>query len=114
LWRTRYFIYDQVSNVLLLLKRGKISHSGYFGFIPTLRFLIMLTTWHPLSARVGTKLIDKRRSFGRYCSFADSGHGVFYFFFFFCFLRQLRDWQEIWTGWLRNVVLITRPWAAPK
>jgi hypothetical protein len=37
---------------------------------------VTLTTWHPLSAKVGTNLTDKRRSL------ADSGPGVFFFFFF--------------------------------
>jgi hypothetical protein len=31
----------------------------------------MLTTWHPLSAKVDTNFANKRRSF------LDSGHGVF-------------------------------------
>jgi hypothetical protein len=37
---------------------------------------VMLTTWHPVSAKVDTNLVDKRRSLGRFNSHVDSSLGV--------------------------------------
>jgi hypothetical protein len=39
----------------------------------------VLITWHAISTKIGTNFTDKLRSFGRYSSLADWGHGVTWF-----------------------------------
>jgi hypothetical protein len=92
-----------VSTIEELLER-KSSGSGLENREYGPRGSVTLTTWHPLSVKVGTNFADKRRSLGRYSSLTDSGHGINTYFNFiisaFCIQSVLAWFVELpeWNG----------------
>jgi hypothetical protein len=63
-----------VSTVAELL--GRKSSSSGLGNLEYGRRDVMLTTWHPVSAKVGTNFADNWRTLSRYSSLTDSGYRV--------------------------------------
>jgi hypothetical protein len=53
----------------------------------------MLTTWHPLSTKVGTNFVDKRWLLSEYGSLMDSDHS--FFFKSLSITKAYTDWNEI-------------------
>jgi hypothetical protein len=63
----------------------------------------MVTTWHPLSIKVGTNFSDKRRSLGQHSSLADSGHLVQFLFFSFFISYHIQVKKQSIIGTPRHV-----------